>query len=264
MKEAGVPSAAWLTNVAAAVAGLLLLTLARHIPHPRKLPAQFVIAAAALAAILLPFASRGMMGVHRWVSVGGFSLQPAAIVAPLIITCIAAIARRHRAGAIAIAVLATTILALQPDAAQAVGVAAACIALLLFNPERRSSSIIGATLLLIAAAAAFIQQDPLPPVAHVEKIHTLVASGGPAWAALGATALLLLPLPFFALFVMSRDPLTIALTMYVTMTVLAPFWGTFPVPVMGYGVSHVLGYFIALAVCTSAIHRRDAVPRFSP
>lgn len=249
MRQAGVPTAVWLTNVAATFAGLLLAFVWR-MPRPARALTQLAIAAVAIAAILLPFVSRGMMGVHRWVFVGGFSLQSSAIVAPLLIACIAAIARWHSVGAIAIAVLATSILALHPDAAQATSFAAACSVLLAFDVERRRlPAIIGVALLLMAAMMSFTRQDHLPPVAHVEEIYALVASRGVAWAALGAAALLLLPLPFFALFARSRDRLTLALAAYVAMTVLAPFWGTFPVPVMGYGVSHILGYFIALAAC---------------
>jgi cell division protein FtsW (lipid II flippase) len=252
MRQAGVPTAVWLTNVAAACAGLLLVVVWRR-PRSARTRTQLTIAAAAIAAILLPFVSGGMMGVHRWVSVGGFSLQSSAIVAPLIVTCIAAIARWHTVGAIAIAVLTTSILALQPDAAQATSFAVACSVLLAFDIERRRRQvIIGVALLLIAAMMSFTQQDRLPPVAHVEEIYALVASRGVAWAALGAAALLLLPLPFFALFARSRDRLTLALAAYVAMTVLAPFWDTFPVPVMGYGASHILGYFIALAACSRA------------
>ena len=104
-------------------------------------------------------------------------------------------------------------------------------------------------LLLAAATLSLTQNDRLPPVPHVEGILTLVASTGIPWAVLGLASLLLLPLPFFASFARSRNHVALALGIYVAMTVLAPLWGTFPVPVMGYGASPILGYFIALALC---------------
>jgi cell division protein FtsW (lipid II flippase) len=258
MRQAGVPTAVCLINVAATFAGLLLFALIRYVPRSARQSTQFTFAAAAIAAILLPFASKGMLGVHRWVSLGGLRLHASAIVAPLIIASIAAIARQRLVVTIAIALLGTSILALQPDAAQAFSFAAACITILAFNVERQRSQAVGGMLLLIAAASlAFSQNDRLPPVPHVEGILTLVASTGFPWAVLGIAALLLLPIPFFAIFARNPDRVALALGVYLTMTILAPLWGTFPVPIMGYGASPILGYFIALALCdrTSAIDR---------
>ncbi|HEX6639483.1 MAG TPA: hypothetical protein VF215_00145, partial [Thermoanaerobaculia bacterium] len=149
MRHAGVPNAVWLTNIAAACAGLLLVFVWRR-PRPARARTQLAIAVVAIAAIVLPFVSRGMMGVHRWVFVGGFSLQSSAIVVPLLIACIAAMARWHTVGAISIAVLATSILALQPDAAQSTSFAVACSVLFAFDVERRRRpAIIGIPLLLM-------------------------------------------------------------------------------------------------------------------
>jgi hypothetical protein len=39
--------------------------------------------------------------------------------------------------------------------------------------------------------------------------------------------------------------------------VLAPAWGTFPVPVMGYGASPIVGYFLALVVGVGRPLRRE-------
>jgi hypothetical protein len=47
---------------------------------------------------------------------------------------------------------------------------------------------------------------------------------------------------------------------YVAMVTIAPAWGTFPVPIMGYGVSPILGYFIALALCARSTAIDGSVP----
>ena len=248
MRHAGVAAGAWLTNIAAGVAGLLLLAVIRCIPAPTTRRAQFALAAAGIATIVLPFMSSGADGVHRWLSLGGLRIHAASIVAPLIIVSVAAIARTRFVAAVAIAALTTTVLALQPDAAQATSVAVACSTLLLFESGRRRFQVwAGVTLLLTLAMGSFVRRDPLAPVRHVEGILALVADRGTGMAALGAVALLLLPVPFFVGFQRRRDRTSLALGLYVASITLAPFWGTFPVPLMGYGVSPIIGYFTALA-----------------
>ncbi|HEY0140494.1 MAG TPA: FtsW/RodA/SpoVE family cell cycle protein [Thermoanaerobaculia bacterium] len=248
MRQLGVSTVAWSINIAATAVGLLIWALGRRLPPPARGGTRAFLAVASLATILLPFASDGMLGVYRWISLGGFRLHASAIAAPLIILCVAAAASQSTGRALAIAATGALILALQPDAAQATSFAAACAVLLvLARPRQMGKVVLSVVVLLAVSAAAFIRHDPLPPVAHVEEIFEVVASRGVGWAAMATVALLLLPLPFFAAWRRHRHSTALALGVYVAMTVLAPAWGTFPVPVMGAGASPILGYFIALA-----------------
>jgi hypothetical protein len=247
MRSLGVSTTAWAINIAATAFGLLLWLVTRRRPPVTRPATSALIAAAGIAAILLPFASQGMMGVHRWMTVAGLRLHASAIAAPLILWSVAAASNRFRS-ALAIAVTATAILALQPDAAQATSVAAACAVVLLCTSAKPAPGLPGVVLLLAVAAASFARPDPLPPVAHVEEIFAIVAAKGPGPAAMATLALLLLPLPFAVAWHRHRNPAALALGIYIALTVLAPAWGTFPVPVMGYGASPIVGYFIALAV----------------
>ena len=250
MQQAGVPAGAWLTNIAASAAGLILLAIVRCIPIPSTRWMQLALAMAGIAVILLTFTTSGVEGVHRWLSLGGLRVHASSIVAPLIIASVAAIARVQIVAAVAIAALTTIILALQPDAAQATSFAAACSTLLMCDFGRHRIRVsAGVTLLLVLGTGSFARRDPLPPVPHVEGILALLGGGSTGWAALGTVALLLLPLPFFAQFGRHRDAASLALGVYVALITLAPFWGTFPVPIMGYGVSPIVGYFVALALC---------------
>lgn len=256
MNHLGVGTVARASNIAAAAVGLLLCVSSRYLPdRVAPLPA----AIAGIGTLLFTFASEGILGVHRWVPVGGFRLHAAAIVAPILIVCIAALARRQPVAATAVAVVSTTVIALQPDAAQATSLAvAAAIILTRELRGRRAHVMTGLALLLGASVLAFVKDDPLPPVRHVEGIFGAVASMGAVWAVGGALSLLLLPVPFFVLWAYSRNSVPLALGAYIALTVLAPAWGTFPVPVMGYGVSPILGYFLALAFCYKAASRADA------
>lgn len=250
-----------MTNIAAAVAGLLLLITVGRISRPTTRRTQFALAAAGIVMILLPFASSGADGVHRWLSLGPLRIHASSIAAPLIIAPLAAIAHVRLVAALTIAALTTTILALHPDAAQATSFAAASCTLLMFDSaQRRLHASVGVTLLLGLAISSFVKPDPLPPVAHVEGVLTLLAVRGTEWCAFGTATLLLLPVPFFVLFRRDGDLASLALGVYVALITLAPFWGTFPVPIMGYGVSPIIGYFIALALCTQTPARTTRSP----
>jgi len=265
MGELGVGTFAWSINIAATVLGLLIWAGARHLPPPTRGRTRAWLTAATIVAILLPFASQGVLGVYRWISIAGLRLHASAIVAPLIIACVAAAAAHGLGTAIAISAISAGILALQPDAAQATSVAAACAVILVHAGRKQPQTLLlGIALLLAASAASFMRPDPLAPVAHVEEIFGIVASRGPGPAAMATLALLLLPAPFFIAWHRHRQPVALALGVYVSMTVLAPAWGTFPVPVMGSGASPILGYFIALMAGTglNATRKlRDQGPR---
>jgi cell division protein FtsW (lipid II flippase) len=247
MRDAGLASSIWLMNIGAVVVGLIVLVAMRCVPAPAMQRTQFALAATALAFIVSTFIAPASDGVHRWLSLGRIRIHASSIAAPLLIVCVAAMVRTSSRGAIAIAAIATAILALQPDAAVAVSVAAACSVVMLYDSGRRGLP--AAILLLALAVAAFARRDPLAPVAHVEGILTLFAAGSTARKLLGIVSLALLPVPFVAEFYRHRDPVSLALGVYLASITIAPFWGTFPVPIMGYGVSPIVGYFAALAFC---------------
>jgi hypothetical protein len=247
MRHLGVRTSAWSMNLAAAALGLLLFAWMRYSARPVSRSAWLVAAGGSIAALLLPFAFTGLEGVHRWVSVAGFGLHASAIVAPVLIACIATAPGRRAAFVVAAA--SVLILALQPDAAQASSVAAAACVIHARNRGLRRREVTAGVVTLIALAmASLIPDDPLKPVRHVEGIFEVVSSRGTVWMLMGTAALLLLTVPFLLAWVRRRQSLSLALGVYVAMITIAPAWGVFPVPVMGYGVSPILGYFIALAL----------------
>lgn len=253
MRNLGVSTATWSINLAATAFGLLLWFAGRRLPPLHRSATTALVAAASLAILRLPFAYEGTLGVHRWITLASVRLHASAIVAPLLIWSVAAAAAHRFDGALAIAVCGTIILALQPDAAQATSLAAACAVILVCaRPRRPLWTLLGVAFLFFMAVVSLVRPDPLPPVAHVEGIFAIVAAKGPGPALIATLALLLLTVPFFAAWRRHRDPVSLALGVYIAMTLLAPAWGTFPVPVMGYGASPIVGYFLALAVAARA------------
>src|SRR5262249_16936765 len=142
----------------------------------------------------------------------------------------------------------TGFLLLQPDAAQASAFAGALIVLLFFCRQTSWVTWAAAPAALVCAAWSWMRPDPLLPVRHVEGIVGLAAQNGVLWLLASLASLALLPCPF--LLSRGRDgrasPQALALGLYFVLNVIAPCFGPFPVPLLGYGVSPIAGYFVAL------------------
>ena len=250
MRASDVPVAVWGQNVAAwAVGALLCLGVWRA--RTSSSPALWAEIAAlltvgALAATLL---APGMDGVHRWVRLGPIGLHMAALLLPLVLLALERLARtRGWWIASLLAVGVALALLLQPDAAQATAFAIASSILLLPDAGRSAPRWIALLSLPFVAGLSWLRKDPLSPVPHVEGIVGLAGNLWIGWAVAAIISLLLLPAPFFLAGKGAGRREGVALGAYVSITILAAFVGTFPVPVMGYGVSPIFGYLVGLGI----------------
>src|SRR5215208_2256690 len=89
MRELEVPTSTWAMNMAAGAVGLLIFAVLRYSPWSVRRPGWYLITTVCMAAILLTFVSDGVDGVHRWIFLGNFGLHAAAVVAPVMIACVA-------------------------------------------------------------------------------------------------------------------------------------------------------------------------------
>ncbi|HEU0077381.1 MAG TPA: hypothetical protein VFQ76_07010, partial [Longimicrobiaceae bacterium] len=201
----------------------------------------------------------GMQGVHRWVRLGPVRLHAAAVLLPLLLAALATLerARGWWASALVAAVVALALL-LQPDAAQATAFAAGSMVLLLPGAGGRLPRLAGLLPLPLLAVLASRRDDPLAPVPHVEEILGLAAGLGAGWGVAAAASLALLPAPFLLAGRGAGSRVGLALAAYVAVTCLAPLAGSFPVPVMGYGVSPIVGYLLGVAGFLRAAAPREA------
>jgi cell division protein FtsW (lipid II flippase) len=244
------PAAVWGQNLAAwAVGTLLCLGFGRSrasSPRSRWPDLVAVITCGALAAtLLLP----GMDGVHRWVPLGPLRLHPAAVLLPLLIVALERLSRaRGWWTSTLLAAAVALLLYLQPDAAQATAFALAAAVVLLPGAGRAALRLACILALPVLAGVTWLRRDPLAPVPHVEEIVGLAARLGTGWAVAAIVSLLLLPIPFLLAGRGAGRRTGLALGAYVAITVVAAFVGTFPVPVMGYGVSPILGYLAGLGI----------------
>lgn len=250
MRMSDVPPSLWMQNVAAWAAGTVLcVVLARprtSAARPRWAEVAAVLTLAALAAALL---APGVDGVHRWLPLGPVRLHVAAVLLPVLIVALAALSRTRGWWTSALVASAAMLaLFLQPDAAQATAFGAAAVLLLLMKTEGRAARLACLGIVAALGALTWTRRDPLAPVPYVEEIVELAAGLGTVWAVAAVASLLLLPLPFFVAGRGAARPVGIALGAYVAITAAAPLFGSFPVPVMGYGMSPILGYLAALGL----------------
>jgi cell division protein FtsW (lipid II flippase) len=246
---------AWMLNIASWIAGALLGTAlcAGRIDIRRWWPVL------ALIGLASTFLEPGLSGVHRWISLGPVRLNSAELLlAPMIV----ALADPNPNPSLRLIVVfsALAILIFQPDASQAIALAGGSGVVMLASPQtalRRAVIVIG---LAAMATASLFRPDPLAPVPEVEGIIQLAANQSTAVA--GVAVLALVGAIVTPLVAAHRSPPGLrsacyGLTSYLALSALAPFCGRFPVPLVGMGVSSILGAWLGLGALMAIQGRRD-------
>jgi cell division protein FtsW (lipid II flippase) len=259
MRMSDVPAVVWGQNLAAWVVGALLcLWFARPRATPSRGTGFTVVAVLTVAALAATLLAPGVDGVHRWLPLGPVRLHAAAVLLPPLLVALHGLARvRGWWISTLVALGVAAILLLQPDAAQATAFAAAALVVLLPGAGRDPLRLAGMLALPVLAGLSWLRRDPLGPVPYVEEIVDLAAGLGAVWAVAAVVSLLVLPLPFLLAGRGGARPAGLALGAYVALTVLAAFVGVFPVPVLGYGVSPILGYFAGVALLLRTASRGE-------
>ncbi|HYC51592.1 MAG TPA: hypothetical protein VEB19_10835 [Gemmatimonadaceae bacterium] len=190
------------------------------------------------------------MGVHRWVPLGPLSLYAGAIALPMVIIAAGELlggSKRAISGVLLVTATAGILVA-QPDAAQASGLAAAFVVLILAVPGlmRDRAVALGSALVIGLAVVSWFRPDPLEPVPHVEGILLMARTAGMPWLVAAILSLVLLPLPFLIGRAGLTSPTARALGVYFAGCVLVALIRNYPFPLLGFGVAPVIGYFLAL------------------
>lgn len=248
-------------NIASYLLGLLLGWGLHHVAQ-RRLGAEilFGLASAMLAVVLL--VGTELDGVKRWLPLGPVHVQPALILAPLLLALAASREGRHWRVAVLVPV---ALVAAQPDGATSIALAAGIAAMMAATSDRSrrgwsqrriataAGAFILATLCLIVAGI-----PTPPPVAFVEgTVEIALLSGELAVALHTLTVALML-----AALLSRRDPVGLSLSAYFAVSVMAAIFMAFPMPLAGAGPSHLIGFGIAigwLAVRDRTIRRTAAL-----
>ncbi len=200
-----------------------------------------------LLLLILTLISPGMNGVHRWVSVGIIKFNVSFIVLPIMIVELWKMSQIKGLRFTAVITVAiSTLLAIQPDASQLTGFAIPMMVMLCSkaDKQRLRTFIVGILTILIIFSWMFL--DNLPAVAHVERIVSLLANMGLMWLIIGIISLAILPIPFILFPPKSLKLPSICVGLYFIIILVSTLFGNFPVPLMGYGISPIIGYYISI------------------
>ena len=221
----------------------LACTLLSHKPLPftDKSRDRALIVAAVLVVLPLLLPSTAP---HRWLGAGGFRLYIASVVLPSAVLLLA----QARSGWAHLLVIAAA-LAAQPDASQATAFALAGLVVLLRAPLPVLARVGVGAALAGAATVAWLRPDPLEPVSYVEGVLVLAQQVGPL--ALGL-ALVALALPIAALLRMGQ----LGVAVYYVAILFFAYRQLTPMPLLGFGVGPILGYFGMASLCRPREIRR--------
>lgn len=253
--EMGVPSALWVRNLAAwGVGALAALAIALTYRAAMLHVALWV----APLGLLLTFLSPAQDGVHRWIDAGPLQVNAAMLLLPSMIVALEMMPRQFIW--VWAAPLASLLLGvLQPDASQATALVLVVVIL-----AATSSLPLWTRMAIVVAAgalglAAWFQSDPLAPVPEVEDILLVGMNVAPIAAALALVFVMstALCLDFTLPYVSKRvGHATAALSLCFFAWIITTYFGAYPVPWVGIGLSPIVGAWLGVGLLVGL--RRDA------
>src|SRR3990167_654714 len=248
----GVPTGSWVRNLAAWMVGGLAAACLAATARPAVLPIVPWLAGAWLATT---FFNPAQEGVHRWIDVGPLHVNVAMVVSPAAAVALAMAADRLTVWIAAFVALA--LLVAQPDASQATAMAGVIGLVAAFSLKTRvmkALAIAGAGLL---TTVAWMRPDPLQPVAEVEEIVGMAFRLSPVIGGLALIALIgVVAVPAALSPSKSGSALAgAALSLCLALWAVTPMFGAFPVPLVGIGMSPILGAWLGVGLL-AALHRR--------
>ncbi len=247
-----VPTFIYMQNVLCFVVLVLayFITLKSKLKLPKVEPIVFIIIS--ILALALSFFSSGTDGVHRWVAVGPLQLYVSAIVLPIVIINLWELIQEDKLVTVIISIVCVSIiLTLQPDASMmtAFGV---CSVMLLWNKINKLSRFLCVAFLGGLTAYTWVFLDDLEPVSYVEGIFKMVMDIGILGLVFGVISIAVMIVPFLLFPPNKNKIVSVCFGVYFIIILLSNIVGEFPVPLMGFGVSPIIGYFISIVWYTKS------------
>ncbi|MEH6660590.1 MAG: hypothetical protein V7679_02990 [Parasphingorhabdus sp.] len=237
----GAPQTKILVNGAAIVIGILL---ALSLRLSLRATDRVVTATAMIGAfILLGTAIFGyaIEDARRWLLIGPFFIQTSLILLPLIAVCFARVQNVRTTVAVLVAAFA---MAAQPDRAMAAMLFVAVAVVSMMRPNRLTAS--AAIFCAMTFATTLLLPDRLPAVPFVDHILWTAFDIG-LWAGLALWAgCLLLVCPIIFVPKTERTVVHYTLASCWLALITAAAVGAYPTPIVGYGASAIIGYFLSL------------------
>ena len=246
MVSYGVTSSIWIQNILIWLVGTVLGSVCLIRNRENKLSKGNLLHTIVIISLLvLPFWFDDLDGVHRWLTFGPNKIYIASIILPLLIIHLWKFALNNRVRyTIGLIFITLLILLIHPDAGQLTSFACAAAIILWVKINNWMIKLLSFTLTTALVIISWLYLDDLAPVPYVEHIIFLVADLGYVWFILGVLSLILLLSPFF--FYGKKNIISLSLGVYFLMAIIVTLFGNFPMPIMGYGISPVIGYLIAI------------------
>lgn len=192
-------------------------------------------------------------GVRRWLPVGPVRLHAAMLLLPAIAVLMPSLSRRMQVASI---IVLAAVFAIQPDVAAVLALAAGFMS---SRPGRSDLLVtgIGAAAAIAATAVALLRSHPLAAVDFVEHVvPDAFAINAVLGLLIGGALLFACAAPLFVRAGNPRAKRAFAAVM--AGFVFASLIGAYPVPLVGYGASSILGYAMGLALLRAAIVPSEA------
>lgn len=245
MYHTNISSSIWLQNLAAFI---VVSVVSYFILIKKKLPNRnsLIVVLISIILLALTFLNPGISKVHRYLSIGPINLNIGSIVLPVLLIELERLLRVKNWWLVVLLSLGIiVILFFQPDASKVAAFSIASLVFLSKHITKKLQYIILSIPILLSILAWFFL-DKLPPVDYVEGILLMTQEIGTVLFILAVLSLLMLPLPFFLFKARGNQSISISLGIYYSVVLLSTIFGNFPVPLLGYGVSPIIGYSIAI------------------
>lgn len=237
----GAPLTKILVNGGAIVIGILLALSLRLSARAT----DSVVTAIALIGAFILFGTAifgyAIEDARRWLLIGPFFIQTSLILLPLIAVCFARVQNFRTTVAVVVAAFA---MAAQPDRAMAAMLFVAVAIVGMMRPNKLTAS--AAVLCAMTFATTLLLPDRLPAVPFVDHILWSAFDIG-LWVGLSLWAgclLLISPIIFVPKTERTVVHYTFASCWLALITAAAV--GAYPTPIVGYGASAIIGYFLSL------------------
>lgn len=246
MKLNNIPTSIYIQNILCfVILGVVYLCKKVSTKFIKQNPLVFIIIS--IVVLVFTFISSGLEGVHRWVSVGPIQLYISVIVVPIIIINLWSLLQEGKIMIAMISIMCVSvILTLQPDASIMTAFSVSSI-ILTWNKIKNFFRFLITVFLGGLTVVTWIFLDELEPVAYVEGIFKLVIDMGIIGLILGVISLAVLIIPFLIFPPKKNKIVSICFGIYFIIILISNVFGNFPVPLMGYGISPIIGYFISIA-----------------
>ncbi len=230
-----------IVNGAAVLIGLFLTIGLRGSVRTGNDVIMLILSGGSLILLATATFGHAVEEARRWLVIGPFFVQTSLILLPMLVTGFARLQNRVTLAAMGLAAAA---MAIQPDRAMAAMLFVAVTMVSLFRPSRIT---FGAALFCTAGfAITLLLADRLPAVPFVDHILWTGFSISP-WVGLmlwGGCLLLVCPMMFVPKAERSISQYVFAGS-WLTL-IAAAAMGAYPTPMVGYGASAIIGYFMGL------------------